>query len=290
MRVGYTEMDNFEETYDVSLEYLDIQLDMTCNLACLTCGPEFSTTWRNELKIKNLSVRPRIEEFLIEKFSGVDLSGLKEVRIWGGEPFLTYTHKKILEFISAKIDTSNVRLMYNTNGTCRIDKETRELIEKFKFARISFSIDGIGDRFNYIRYPAKWDEVESNLLWWRENLPHNSMLSMTVTASVLNVLYLDEVFDWHREHFSKSIFSDPIEIYVHNAFGEYGLENMPVDMVDGLRSIKGYCQPWIQHLNISKPTQNGLDTIRKKIKEADVRRGLNLADVLPLTAKFLDYH
>lgn len=288
MRLGYLEIEGVEEDYTSSLHYLDIQIDMTCNLACITCGPELSTTWRKELKIKNLRVRPQVEKFLEEKFSSIDLDLLKEIRVWGGEPFLTHTHKKILEFIAERTNPSNIRLMYNTNGTCRIDKETKELIERFQFARISFSIDGIGERFNYLRYPAKWNEVESNLLWWKENLPHNSMLSMTVTASLLNVLYLDEVFEWHKKSFSESKFSDPIEIYVHHAFGEYALENAPIEMIEHLRSIQDYCQPWIQSLEI-KTRQHTIKSIVDKLREIDNRRKVSLTSALPLSAKFLNY-
>jgi hypothetical protein len=288
MRLGYLEMEGVEESYDVNLQHLDIQIDKTCNLACVTCGPDASTTWRKELKIKDLSVRPKIQKFLEENFSAIDFSMLKEIRIWGGEPFLTHTHKKILEFVAERVDASNIRLMYNTNGTCKIDQETKELIEKFRFARISFSIDGIGEKFDYLRYPAKWIEVESNLGWWKENLPHNSMLSLTVTASLLNVLYLDEVFEWHKKYFSESKFSDPIEIYVHHAFGQFGLENAPNSMIEYLRSIKNYCQPWIQRLNFPSKTAD-IKTIVSGLRELDQRRKINLMTALPLTAKFLNY-
>ena len=288
MRLGYLEMEGVEQDYVSTLQHLDIQIDMSCNLACVTCGPEFSTTWKKELKIKGLQVRPQVEKFLQEKFSSMDLSSLKEVRIWGGEPFLSHTHKKILEFVAERTNPSNIRLMYNTNGTCRIDQETKELIERFRFARISFSVDGIGERFDYLRYPAKWHEVESNLLWWKENLPHNSMLSMTVTASLLNVLYLDEVFEWHKKYFSQSKFLDPIEIYVHHAFGDYALDNAPVEMIDYLRSIKDYCQPWIQSLEI-KSRNHTIESIVAKLREIDHRRRISFSAALPLSANFLDY-
>jgi hypothetical protein len=45
MRLGYLETHG-KETYDPSIQYLDVDIDYTCNLACVTCGPELSTTWR----------------------------------------------------------------------------------------------------------------------------------------------------------------------------------------------------------------------------------------------------
>jgi MoaA/NifB/PqqE/SkfB family radical SAM enzyme len=209
--------------------------------------------------------------------------------MWGGEPFLTLTHKQILQYLVDHIDVSQIKLMYNTNGTQRIDQSTRELIEKFKFARISFSIDGIGSQFEYLRHPAKWNEVEENLFWWQKNLPHNSMLSLTVTASILNVLSLDDVYNWHEQNFSKSVFGDDIEIYTHQAFGMYGLESMPDAMIEHFKSQPNYCQPWIQQLKILGTHQYNLTTVLVELQKNDHRRNSNMTAVFPKVAEFIQY-
>ena len=287
MRQGYLETHG-AETYDDTIQYLDINIDYTCNLACVTCGPDLSTTWRNELKLPGRQVRPNLEQFFNNHIKTLDLTHLKEVRVWGGEPLLTNTHVKILELIIEQGNAANVKLMYNTNGTKRIDEKIKKLIEQFKFARISFSIDEIGDQFEYLRYPAKWNKVEENLLWWKDNLPHNSMLSFTVTASVLNVLTLDNVYNWWSKNFTKSIFGDDIEIYTHQAFGIYGLESMPVEMISRLQSIDNYCQPWIQSLKTSGSADN-IKKINDTLRANDIRRGQNFALVFPDAASFLGY-
>jgi len=288
MRLGYLETHG-KETYDSSIQYLDVNIDYTCNLACVTCGPELSTTWRNELGIKGIDVRPNIDNFIKTKLHTLDLSRLREIRMWGGEPFLTLTHKQILQHLIEHVDVSQITLMYNTNGTQRIDQSTKELIEKFKFARISFSIDGIGNQFEYLRYPAKWNEVEENLFWWQKNLPHNSMLSLTVTASILNILRLDDVCNWHKQHFSKSVFGDDIEIYIHQAFGIYGLESMPDAMIEYLISKLDYCQPWIQQLKILGTQKYNLKKVLEQLQKNDHRRNLNMAAVFPEVAAFINY-
>ena len=288
MRLGYLETHG-KETYDPSIQYLDVNIDYTCNLACVTCGPYSSTTWRNELGIKDVDVRPNINNFIKTQLQTLDLSNLKELRMWGGEPFLTLTHKQILQYLVEHTDVSQIKLMYNTNGTQRIDQSTRELIEKFKFARISFSIDGIGNQFEYLRYPAEWNKVEENLFWWQENLPHNSMLSLTVTASILNVLSLNDVYNWHEQNFSKSVFHDDIEIYTHQAFGIYGLESMPDTMIKHFKSQPDYCQPWIQQLSLLGLHQYNLKKVLAELKKNDHRRNLNMATVFPEVADFIHY-
>jgi len=288
MRSGYLQIHG-PVTYDHSLQYLDINIDYTCNLACVTCGPEYSTTWRKELKLKHMNVRPHLDQFFRNKIESLDLSQLKEIRIWGGEPFLTNTHKQILEYVVEHGNPQNIRLMYNTNGTRLIDPYTKSLIEKFKFARISFSVDGVDAEFEYLRYPAKWQEVEQNLLWWKDNLPHNSMLSLTVTASLLNVLSLNKVFEWHQKNFSKSCYGDDIEIYVHQAFGTFGLESMPPAMITHLKSLSDYCVPWIQTTNILGTKPHMLSMAVTKLHDMDQRRNLFLSDVIPQVAEFIGY-
>ena len=109
MRQGYL-ITHGKTTVEPSLQYLDINIDYTCNLACVTCGPELSTAWRNELGIKNVSVRPKIDQFLETQLDPLDLSELKEVRLWGGEPLLTNTHQQLLEYITRRTNASKIKL------------------------------------------------------------------------------------------------------------------------------------------------------------------------------------
>lgn len=288
MRQGYL-VEHGENTFVPTLQYLDINIDYTCNLACVTCGPELSTTWRNELGIKHIPVRPNIDQFLKTKLDSLDLTNLKEVRMWGGEPLLTATHQRILEYLVEHGRAADIKLMYNTNGTQIINNQTKKLIEQFKFARISFSVDALDQQFEYLRYPAKWQQVQQNLMWWKANLPHNSMLSLTVTASILNVLDLDQVFDWHQQNFSKSVFGDDIEVYVHQAWGTYGLEYMPDNMIKHFQQLPNYCQPWLQKLNFLGKLSYDIDQVRKNLQILDQRRGLDFSTIFPATANFINY-
>ena len=286
-RQGY-EIGHGNATFDNSIQYLDINIDYTCNSACISCGPELSTTWRKELGIKNQNVRPKLEAF-IATLEHLDLSTVREIRFWGGEPFLTSTWKHVLQWISERYDSSTIKLMFNTNGTVRIDDQSKSLIEKFKFARISFSIDAIGPAFEYIRYPGSWRQVDENLFWWKKNLPHNAMLSLTVVASVMNVLLLDQVLDYCGKNFAQSVYGDPIEIFIHPAFGVTGLENMPLPMVEHFRNLENYKSAWIQKLPTLGTNKNGPAAFVDYIRLVDQRRNLYLYDVLPEVASFFNY-
>jgi hypothetical protein len=110
-----------------------------------------------------------------------------------------------------------------------------------------------------------------------------------VTASILNVIDIGQVYDWCKTNFSTSIFGDNIEIYVHQAFGEYGLETMPESMITYLKSITDYCQPWIQPLNMLGQNKHNLISVIRNLEKNDQRRGTNLAKVFPILAKFINY-
>jgi hypothetical protein len=97
------------------------------------------------------------------------------------------------------------------------------------------------------------------------------------------------VVEWCKLNFDQSVFGDPIEIYVHQAFGIYGLEFMSHDMVDYLKSIPNYSQQWIQQLNILGKQNSNLDNTLHALRVIDIRRNLNFGEIVPVTARLLGY-
>jgi hypothetical protein len=60
------------------------------------------------------------------------------------------------------------------------------------------SIDGIGDKFEYLRWPAQWDLCYKNIKQYQTQIDNckNMQLSISHTISIFNVLYLNEFFIW----------------------------------------------------------------------------------------------
>ena len=296
LRLGFAELHG-EPTYDNSIQYLDINIDRTCNLACVSCGPASSTTWRNELRNAGqeyfkVQTRPQdLEQFIKKRFDKLDLSKLREINIYGGEPFLTNSHVAVLEYIVDLGIANQVRLHYNTNGTQRIKDSVKKLMEMFEFVRINFSIDAVGSQFEYIRYGAKWDSVQQTLLWWKNNLPHNSMLSITVTVSVLNALCLNELSKWKHEHFDKTIFGDPIEIISQPAhLTPVKLENMNTELQDYIKNFNYDPEwKWLKNSSLLAANAGNLEKLLNWLQVVDQRRNLNFALIDPVTSKLLGY-
>lgn len=168
------------------LEYLFLSLSNQCNLKCRTCSPSDSSFWIKEFEqrtgIKKAVYLEPDDSTFFSSFKNNTLPNLKEIAFTGGEPLMMKSVHRILETLD-----SNTSLTFYTNGTFY----EPTILERFKDVNIAVSIDGIGKRFEYMRHPANWETVSSNLKAMGSNLK-----AITCTASAYNVWYIDEVADF----------------------------------------------------------------------------------------------
>jgi hypothetical protein len=210
-----------------SIVELDIQCDFSCNLACRICGPHFSTLWRqvdplyktNEKKFKVRAKNIDVTE-LIKTMPAHDI---KQIHFQGGEPLLSNTHIQVLEQLQDHVDLSQISLWYHSNGTQRVSDSVLKFWEKFKMLEIYFSLDDMGPRMEYQRWPIVWNEIHENMLWWKENLPHNALLRIERTIGILSAYWADELEQWHNQYFSESKYGDAITINYHGCDEAYSL-------------------------------------------------------------------
>jgi len=186
---------------------LTLPLGNICNLKCRICGPNPSSSWKKEFQdvykvkhnIQNWIDNEEIWDFLLNTTDDV-----LELHLTGGEPFL-YDNKKhltILSRISESSNASKIRLHYSTNGTVFPDQKYWDIFDKLRWVDIQPSIDDIGARFEYNRKNANWNEVEENLIRYRDyiNVRPNMQLSISTTVSVFTIYYLDEIFDYFKNN------------------------------------------------------------------------------------------
>jgi hypothetical protein len=126
--------------------------------------------------------------------------GLIHLDLPGGEPFLSGIdeQKKLLQHYIDIGRSSQITLHYTTNSTIFPDDSWWQLWNSFKEIDIQLSIDAVGDRYEYIRYPANWSQVVLNVDQYIAKSQHmtNLKLSVSHTVSAYNVYYLDEFFSW----------------------------------------------------------------------------------------------
>jgi MoaA/NifB/PqqE/SkfB family radical SAM enzyme len=188
-----------------NLEFLDLRISNTCNLKCMMCYPDSSSSlipdykkWSDELDfIPRNSVNPKMfnwfnEEFIEQLMEYKD--SLKYLYINGGEPFIMPLHWKFLERLIEEGVSKNIRISYNTNCTT-YDEKFSEYWKHFKVVTLGLSVDAVGQKNKFIRYPSNWEIVNDNILKFIHN-PHLNHLNITCSIQWLNAPFLDEFYDW----------------------------------------------------------------------------------------------
>jgi organic radical activating enzyme len=217
----------FSHIKNAELSYLEIDHNNACNAACGMCNSMASSSIAQILRKEgnNYVDVPTIKqkEFfnVIDK---LDLSKVKVIKFRGGEPFYSNFHQKVLEKVEFP---SNTTLMYQTNGSIYPKKEWWNIANKFKEIHMSFSIDGVNERFNYIRSNLIFTAVKKNIIKILENKQVNFTVSIECTINPLNAYYFDEIFKFMQE---LKKYNKNITFNWHQCWGDWGLENTPLKL------------------------------------------------------------
>ena len=177
----------------------------TCNLSCITCSSYASSRWHKEYKdIYGIDI-PHFKFYrnnFVENFIKL-APNLCHVDIPGGEPFLSGVdeQKQLLQYYVESGQAKNITLHYTTNATIFPDQEWWNLWRHFKEIDMQLSLDGVQDRYEYIRYPGNYKVVLSNVHQYcgQEQQLDNFSISVSHTVSAYNIYYLDEFFTWCNE-------------------------------------------------------------------------------------------
>lgn len=203
----------------VDIPYFDLRLGNICQLKCVMCSPHDSSSWIKDWKLQY----PQYELIDLKQDQGWDNSydyawyqknsflnsvksqaqNIRELYFAGGEPLLIPEHYKILEFMVEQGHAKNCILRYNSNGLELPDKLFR-LWNNFKSVKFNFSVDALGDKNDYIRYPSKWNNVVENL-HRLDNTPDNIIVNIACAVQALNILYLNEFATWKLDQDFKKI-------------------------------------------------------------------------------------
>lgn len=205
---------------------IDLSFDNSCNLACRTCGPASSTFWQKQLNQRVLVNRSGQDA--ISVLSKFDLSNLRQLVFSGGETLLGQEYWTVAEWLANNVPNAKnqLTLCFQTNGTQEILPRNYKTIEKVHLVKLHISIDGIKERFEYLRWPANWNQTIENILTIRESTPSNVMFVVEETISIFNALYLHELNDWASKNFSMNREGDRINHTKHLAWGHYSLDSM----------------------------------------------------------------
>ena len=174
----------------------------TCNLKCITCNSYSSSRWQQEYNsIHGVNILPVkfYKKDFVDDFVK-QAPNIIHIDIPGGEPFLSgvLEQQKLLQHYIDTGIANKISLHYTTNVTIFPNSSWWKIWSYFKEVDMQLSIDGIGNRYEYIRYPAKWQDTETNVNRYIEKnrVLNNFRLSVSHTVSAYNIYYLDEFFTW----------------------------------------------------------------------------------------------
>jgi len=288
------------ETYhqDITIELdgpqgLDYSVGNLCNLKCIVCDPGNSSSWIPDYqKIYPLE---SVEKFKFDKFNQLEINNselLKNIKFLhlhgGGEPLLSNNHINLLKEIKKLKGLGNVRVMYNTNATQQASTELLQLWEECQLIELYFSIDDVGKRFDYQRTGADWNQIVKNLKWYQKNMPHNHMFNINCTWSYLNLYYLPELVDWHRDNFSSNRFGDPVQLIFQRAWGNFNISYLS-GYIKKILADRFLNYPQLTELlNSIKTSNQKHDNFWQNIGAIDQIRGVDFRTLCPEWSQLLD--
>lgn len=293
------------------LYFLEVNMGNICNLSCRICNIHASSNWKREHKTilhpnigedeLNKIVRSCSDPFLdssnvwgeIER----NIHSVKILDLYGGEPMLMKRQWSILENCVKNNVAKDKYVHFNTNGTI-FKNEYFEILKKFKTSDISFSIDGIGEKFNYLRYGADWESVKENILLWLTHTKNveNFKFHICYTVSIMNVLDFRDVVDFAIEN--------NIRIHVNFLYDPhyYSIINIPEDTKKDVQEIiEKSCEDLketkpliynefmgiIQYMNGQNSNNKDWQDFIRINKLLDISRSQKFEEVFPITHRVL---
>jgi MoaA/NifB/PqqE/SkfB family radical SAM enzyme len=203
----------------VNIPYFDLRLGNMCQLKCIMCSPHDSSSWIKEWRLqypKYKTVELKTDQRWDSNFDYTwyqkssfledmrsNAYNIRELYFAGGEPLLIPEHYKILEFMVETGAASLCVLRYNSNGL-ELPEKLFELWHHFKEVKFNFSVDALGKRNDYIRYPSKWNDVVTNLERL-DDAPSNITVNIACAVQLLNVLSIQDLVHWKESRNFKKI-------------------------------------------------------------------------------------
>lgn len=304
----YPEVDWENDTPD-QLWFVDLKLGNICNLKCRICGSWSSSKWAEEEmnylpptvdKKKHIAYKwlkqgawPRQSPSFWQNLKML-LPSIKYIEFTGGEPWLIEEHAQLLSFAVEQGLSEEIEIHYNTNGTQWSD-QLSDIWTKFKRVDIAFSIDNVGQRFEYERYGANWEQVLLNLetIGVLKQYKRNITTQLCFTVNVQNVYYLDELLRWADTQLFDTIYFNMLHSPDHMSIQQMTCQAKEL-VIGKLQSVKWWNSVYAQEIkNIIAFIKNGSGsdgkTFLKKMQQTDNYRRQSFVTTHPEIAKAMGY-
>ena len=310
LKEWYSQVDWANDTPD-QLWFVDLKLGNICNLKCRICGSWSSSKWAAEemdYLPKDVDKKTHIAYKWLKQGRWPEespqfwenlktlLPQIKYFEFTGGEPWLIEEHWDLLRYAVKTGDSKHIDLHYNTNATVDpYSKDKSWLWNDFGRVDIAFSIDNVGERFEYERYGADWDEANSiidNTHFAQEDTP-NITTQLCFTINIQNVFYLDELLAWADEKHFNSIYFNMLHSPDHMSIQHMTPAAQEL-VLNKLKTTFWTSNKYQQEIdNVIRFIKNGSGSdgteFCKRMQQTDEYRKQNFMDTHPEIARAMGY-
>lgn len=261
------------ESFGPGISHLDLRLGNSCNLKCLSCWNQSSSSIAQEeiemkkagIPIENILEVSNFNWFDKDTFKRFENLPLREIYFTGGEPMMVKHLSDFLEMIDPSI-----HIRFNTNCTVWNSK-LEKILRKFSTVTMSLSLDAVDKKIEYIRYGSKWEDV-NNIAKKYENF---CSVNISPTISLLNAWFYEDIQEYADKNnwpIYENILITPLWLHCKNA---------PELLKSKFQKINPdwYKEP-------ADPAQ--IDFFKMQISRLDSWRNIKIKDYLPLVAKAYD--
>ena len=195
-------------------QYIDLKWGNVCNLKCRHCNPWTSSKWLKEwyevdragkqdykdyvadFQSTQKSYHPDNKENFHNTFNEW-FADSTNIMLYDGEGMYVKDVQRMFSHAVQSGNSKDIDVYINTNGTI-YSEEWIDLLSNFRSVRMAFSIDGVGDSFDYIRSGANWESVVENFKKYQQL--ENMQVDIVTTIFTLNVYNcVDMLYNIHNE-------------------------------------------------------------------------------------------
>jgi hypothetical protein len=154
---------------------------------------------------------------------------------------------------------------------------------------IAFSIDDVGEPFEYQRHPANWRQVNANLIKFKERKTPNMDFQICTTVSIFNVFNWAKIALWVAQF-------QPKFFYVNTCFDPdyFNVQTLPQqakNIINSRYSMLPDFQPTLRFMNAAdRDTAEIREQRKARILQTDQYRQENFGEVFPLLNKVLEIY
>jgi hypothetical protein len=203
MNMGENDLQQFISNYTVQEKEIFIKFGNLCSLACRSCMPTDSTTYAKVMGVSagdtvDLSENEESWNYVMELLKETAEAQRPVINLIGGETLIQPGVFKVMRWLIDQDLARRFELRITTSLAVNIDEELKKTFASFNQLSLSLSIDSVGNNYHYVRWPARFEKIQTNLetlLELRNNL-NRYIYILQPLFGLNNVMYLSDYTDY----------------------------------------------------------------------------------------------